>query len=298
MITEKFNLAAKVGSLGSDKALLGTNWLGKPFILDKSWRPHALISGATGTGKGVLVRNLQCHDLAVGTRIAVIQPKPGENGWLDGAATIATTPEQWCETFERFTTEQNHRQAICENYVDPATGIRGLDNINELPPQERLPAWRLYVDEVSGVLGKATLIRATNKAARDDLIRQMDYMASCVTEIVQRGRSTGIHLVLITQRPTVVANFADGSVGAAIFANMEQQAHGDAKGDSLDMAFDHCGRPDPEVVRLVKAAGKPGRMAYSFGCEADGPDVQVGQVVKISKEQARSFAINAMERQP
>ena len=198
---------------------------------------------------------------------------------MDGAATIATTPQDITAALAYVVNEQDHRQAALEHHLGP-NGIRGLDSYLHLPdPPPRIV---VYIDEITAIAGPAAALNYT----RDEIQANTNYLA----EIAQRGRSAGVALRIMTQRPTLLGTFGSNTVGGGIFSSLAQRFHFDREAESLKAAFNHCERISNRVLTLI-ASGTAGRCAYAYARPEDYGRVKAGQIAWVSPEQARQFAL-------
>jgi 5-methylcytosine-specific restriction endonuclease McrA len=180
---------------------LGRGWPGLGLVYWSPGRgdgPHLLIAGQTDSGKSRTVNSLLHQARALwGWRRLVIDGKPGnEYRWLrradgDQAVVRYTDADLVLEALRGIVQEMHARYA----YLDQLDGgterdWRGVEHESaplnwwELTPTQRAewPPLLLVVDEVASAI--------TTKDQKE-LLR----------ELVQLGRSVGIHLILAMQRP-------------------------------------------------------------------------------------------------
>lgn len=180
---------------------LGRGWPGLGLVYWSPGRgdgPHLLIAGATDSGKSRTVNSLLYQARVLwGWRRLVIDGKPGnEYRWLrradgDEAVIRYTDADRVTDALRGIVQEMRDRYA----YLDAIDGgterdWRGVEreaaplNWWELTPAQRAewPPLLLVVDEVASAI--------TTKDQKE-LLR----------ELVQLGRSVGIHLILAMQRP-------------------------------------------------------------------------------------------------
>jgi len=289
---------ARVGEYGPDRIMVGYDHTGQEIIIDRTWRPNQKVSGEPGSGKGGLVRVELNHDVTVGNQIVVIQPKPGEFGWLEGAATLVSTSAGASRALSWGVKQMNDRQATLEATPNPSTGTVGIDKFDDLPePWHRIV---FYIDEAPAVLGEEAMLGLIEDLERDGCPEEqipkraqqaLQRRRTTVAAIVKRGRSVGVNLVLMTQYPTVGGTFGGNStIGGGIFRALTQCCHFDRDTESLKAAFTHAGKGTPKVLRKIED-NRPGRMAYCYAQEQDGGSVRAGQVIWLTQEQARQSAL-------
>lgn len=270
----------EIGSLGPYKVIIGRTATGKQLILDRLWKPHTWVSGQTGSGKGGTIRVMQVHDVAVGNETIIVEPKPGEFGWTDGAATRVSEPQDVLDALAYVDHVLTERQAELGRTMNPETGTPGVDNFQSLPePWHQIV---VYIDEAPALFGDEALLDYNKE--------EIDLMARTVAKIVKRGRSAGVALVLVTQYPTKEGTFNQADVGVSIRANIPQRVHCDRVAQSLHAVFD-SGKAIPQEVLAQLSAGLPGRIGYQFAVEGDGGAVKAGQVTWVTPSKAREFAL-------
>ena len=279
---------SQVGSQGNDRVILGVNLEGRPLVIDRTWRPMALVSGEPGSGKGGAVRVMQHHDFTVGNQVIILQPKPGEYGWTAGAASLVSTGQGFTRALRWIAKEMDRRQQVLATTPNPSTGTLGVDKFDDLPnPWPRIVA---YMDEFPAIAGTEALV----EVEREEVLQRSSYIAA----IVKRGRSAGVNAIIITQRPTIAGTFGfNGEIGGGIFASTTQRLHFDREGESLKAAFNHCGPGSPAVLRAI-TENLPGRVAYAYAEQADGGKVMAGQVMWLTQQQARAAAENYSGPEP
>ena len=179
---------------------LGIDVNGKQIVADIAKMPHALIAGATGSGKSVGINSFLCSLLFRCSpdelRLILVDPKRVELTMyqdiphlltpviVDTAKVVSALKWTCAEMDRRY-------KLLAENQVRNIAGYRELSNV---PP---MPNILLVIDEFADII-----MFAPNEVEES------------VTRIAQMARAVGIHLILTTQRPSV--NVITGLIKANI----------------------------------------------------------------------------------
>ncbi|HVW82826.1 MAG TPA: DNA translocase FtsK [Candidatus Paceibacterota bacterium] len=188
---------------GSDKPLLaalGRDITGVPHYVNLAKAPHALVAGATGSGKSVAIHALITSLLYRGgpnqLRFILIDPKRVEltlyNGIPHLLTPVITDPRKAILALKWAAKEMERRYNILE-----AEAVRDIDSYHksvyepakkkgaeELP--ESMPFIVIVIDELADIM--------------QSYPRELE---AGVVRLAQMSRAVGIHLVLSTQRPSV-----------------------------------------------------------------------------------------------
>jgi hypothetical protein len=172
--------------------------------------PHLLVAGATRSGKSVFLRSLLLSLLQTRTaselELLIIDAKRTDfaffNGipHLRGGAVVNEAVQAIDLLLNLVRTEMRQRQTILAEH-----SVLQLSDFNRRFPEKALPYVVAIIDEY------AQLITTMNKRDRETFESELMNLAGV-------GRSTGIHLVLATQRPS-----AD-IVSSKILANLDCRA--------------------------------------------------------------------------
>lgn len=186
------------GILGSDlmknarsklTITLGLDVSGQPVVADIARMPHALIAGATGSGKSILLHSFistllfraSPHEV----KFIMIDPKrvelPRYNGIPHLLTRVIVDTEKALPALKWAIAEMDRRYKLFES-----TGARDINAYNELSGFQALPYIVIVVDELADLM-----ILAPAEVERT------------VTRLAQMSRATGLHLILATQRPSV-----------------------------------------------------------------------------------------------
>ncbi|MDR1300839.1 MAG: DNA translocase FtsK [Candidatus Nomurabacteria bacterium] len=187
---------------------VGRDISGRPIVLDLAKLPHLLIAGQTGSGKSVMMNSLIVSMLYRATpnqlKLIMIDPKGNELGQYDDIAHLAAP-------IIKGTSDEEVHKAIkalhwtigeMEQRYKKFGNIKNVKAWNEKNPDDTLPYIVVIIDELYD------LIMSSKQAERD--------IMSSIQRIAQKGRASGIHIVVATQRPSV--NVIPGTIKANITA--------------------------------------------------------------------------------
>jgi S-DNA-T family DNA segregation ATPase FtsK/SpoIIIE len=192
--------------------MLGKDIGGGPVITDLCKMPHLLIAGTTGSGKSVCINALTLSIIYKSSpqdvRLIMVDPKMLELSVYDGIphllAPVVTDMKEAANALRWCIVEMDRRYRLMA-----AMGVRNISGfnrkvrasnaegkpildplINELEqdpePLSPLPYVVVIIDEL------ADLMLVVGKK-----VEQL------ITRLAQKGRASGIHLILATQRPSV-----------------------------------------------------------------------------------------------
>lgn len=193
--------------IGSSKNLMvamGKNIDGTPVFQNIIDMPHALIAGATKSGKSVCINTLLVSLLIKNSpkqlKLILVDPKKVELAFYNNLphlatpviddAIIATEALKWAVE------EMERRYELLAN-----CRVRNIEDYNRKrqthPEMENLPFIVIVVDEFND------LVMQCGVEANDAIVR-----------LAQKARAAGIHIILATQRPTV--NVVNGTIKSNI----------------------------------------------------------------------------------
>ncbi len=191
--------------------VLGKDISGKTVIADLAKMPHVLIAGTTGSGKSVcinaLILSLIYKATAQQVRMIMVDPKMLELSVYEGIphlmCPVVTDMSEAANALRWSIVEMERRYKLMSEL-----GVRNLAGYNRkiklaeesgkpildpmvregqvAEPLQELPCLVVIIDEL------ADLMMSVGKKVEE-----------LITRLAQKGRASGIHLVLATQRPSV-----------------------------------------------------------------------------------------------
>lgn len=168
---------------------LGLNVSGKPVVIDIARMPHALIAGATGSGKSVAINAFIASILFRASpdevKFIMVDPKRVELSQYNDIPHLITP----------VITETNKVLGTLNWAVDEMTrryklfaevGVRNIESYNEMAGFHALNYIVIVIDELADIMLMAPAP-----------------VEEAITRLAQMARAVGIHLLLATQRPSV-----------------------------------------------------------------------------------------------
>lgn len=192
---------------------MGQDLTGKSIIYDLRTSPHLLIAGGTGSGKSNFVHSLIVSLLFRYTpdklRLIIIDPKSGtEFGRYEGIPhlllNVARDEASSLRALEFAVRESLRRYREVLAPLD-AQDLEKANAILKSQGKKPLPYIVVIVDEV------AQLLMSGGKEINEGVMSQM-------AQLAQLARASGIHLILITQRPD--AKTLDGKIRSNILSRV------------------------------------------------------------------------------
>lgn len=185
--------------------LLGKQGAGEPLVADLTKMPHALIAGATGSGKSVclnaLIMTLLAYKYPWEVKLILIDPKMVELSFYKDVphllAPVVTDMRQAPGVLDWAVNEMESRYRLFNR-----VGVRDIVGYNKLGaagidaiitgPEERedFPDYIPYIVVVVDELADLMMIAK----------KEIEWS---ITRLAQKSRAIGIHIVLATQRPSV-----------------------------------------------------------------------------------------------
>ncbi len=169
---------------------LGRDVAGDPISVDLEKMPHALVAGATGSGKSVCINSiiiaLLFNNSPEDLKLLLVDPKrvelTGYNGIPHLLTPVVTEVDKIVSALKWAVSEMERRYEIFSK-----SGKRNILAYNAEPTEEgSLPYIVIIIDEL------ADLMATSSKDVESSIVR-----------IAQMARATGIHLIVATQRPSV-----------------------------------------------------------------------------------------------
>ena len=191
--------------------VLGKDISGKTVIADLAKMPHVLIAGTTGSGKSVcinaLILSLIYKATAQQVRMIMVDPKMLELSVYEGIphllCPVVTDMSEAANALRWSIVEMERRYKLMSEL-----GVRNLAGYNRkvklaeesgnpvldpmvregdvAEPLQELPCLVVIIDEL------ADLMMSVGKKVEE-----------LITRLAQKGRASGVHLILATQRPSV-----------------------------------------------------------------------------------------------
>ena len=251
---------------------LGKDVAGNMEIADIAKMPHALIAGATGSGKSVCINTIITSIIYKAkpseVKFVMVDPKVVElsvyNGIPHLLIPVVTDPKKAAGALAWAVQEMDNRYNVFAQ-----KGVRDLKGYNALAEKEEgtgtLPQIVIIIDEL------ADLMMVASKEVEESIMR-----------ITQLARAAGIHLIVATQRPStdVITGLIKSNIPTRISfmvsSNVDSRTILDMGGAEKllgkgDMLFLPPGEPSPiriqgsfvsdeeinRVVEFVKRSGTP-----------------------------------------
>jgi len=167
---------------------LGVSVEGHPIVHDLVSAPHLFVAGTTGSGKSVALHSMLLSILLsqaeTNYQLCLIDPKRVEFSVYEGLSNlyqgkICYDIEDTAMVLNALIEEMESREKLLSK-----NAVRDIDALHKKQlHSQRLPRLIVFVEEVADLL-------VNSKTIEDPLIR-----------LAQKGRASGIHLILATQRP-------------------------------------------------------------------------------------------------
>ena len=188
---------------------LGKDISGKTVVGDLAKMPHLLIAGTTGSGKSVmtntLISSLLFHNAPSDLRLIIVDPKQVEMAAYQDIphllAPVITQVTEALSALKWAVNEMERRYSVMakervKNIVDYNGKMVKLE-------AERAKSGEEISEEDAQKEGKMPYIVVIVDEMADLMMMAGKELEMLIVRIAQKGRASGIHLVLATQRPEV-----------------------------------------------------------------------------------------------
>lgn len=253
---------------------LGKDVAGNMEIADIAKMPHALIAGATGSGKSVCINTLITSIIYKAkpseVKFVMVDPKVVElsvyNGIPHLLIPVVTDPKKAAGALAWAVQEMDNRYNLFAQ-----KGVRDLKGYNAMAEKEgigTLPQIVIIIDEL------ADLMMVAAKEVEDSICR-----------LAQKARAAGMHLIIATQRPSVdvITGIIKANIPSRIAFAVSSQVDSRTILDQVgaekllgkgDMLFYPSGAPKPvrvqgafvsdeEVEKIVSFVKSNGEATYN-----------------------------------
>ncbi|RIN76982.1 DNA translocase FtsK [Staphylococcus simulans] len=180
---------------------MGNRINNEPLLMDIAKTPHALIAGATGSGKSVCINSILLSLLYKNhpeeLKLLLIDPKMVElapyNGLPHLVSPVITDVKAATQSLKWAVDEMERRYKLFAQYH-----VRNITAFNKKASYEqRLPKIVIVIDELADLMMMAP-----------------QEVEQSIARIAQKARACGIHMLVATQRPSV--NVITGLIKANI----------------------------------------------------------------------------------
>ena len=254
---------------------LGKDVAGQIIIADIAKMPHALIAGATGSGKSVCINTIITSIIYKAkpseVKLVMVDPKVVELSVYNGIPHLlipgVTDPKKAAGALAWAVQEMDNRYNVFAQ-----KGVRDLKGYNALIEKEngqgKLPQIVIIIDEL------ADLMMVAAKEVEDSICR-----------LAQKARAAGMHLIIATQRPSVdvITGIIKANIPSRIAFSVSSQVDSRTILDQIgaekllgkgDMLYFPSGAPKPtriqgafvsddEVEKIVSFVKSNGEAQYS-----------------------------------
>jgi S-DNA-T family DNA segregation ATPase FtsK/SpoIIIE len=292
----------------SEKPLLislGKDIAGKAHFANLAKAPHALIAGATGSGKSVtihaVITSLLYRNSPENLKFIMIDPKRVEltmyNKIPHLLTPVITDPKKTIQALRWAAKEMSRRYDVLEkngtrdidsyhkNVLAPALAAykarpvnpkkADADEIDSTPLPETMPYIAIFIDELADIM--------------QTYPRELE---AAIVRLAQMSRAVGIHLILSTQRPSV--NVITGLIKANVPTRIALQVASQIDSRTI---LDQQGAEKllgaGDMLYLGGEMSKPVRLQSAYISEAE-----VKKVVKHIIDQYRDEIMSEINLNP
>lgn len=264
---------------------LGADVVNKPVIFDITEMPHLLVGGATKMGKSVCINctimSLLYKAKPDEVKLMLIDPKKVEftpyRAIPHLLAPIITSATDAAGALQATVDEMETRFELIQE-----VGARNIDGYNELtkddPDKPFMPYLVVIIDELA-----------------DLMMQARDQVEPSICRLLQKGRASGIHLILGTQRPSVdvVTGLIKSNVPSRIACTVASQVDSRTILDMVgaekllgrgDMLYSPVGSMRPERVQGAYVSDKEVESICNFIRAKNGNAVYDEKFTRKMKE--------------
>nr|NIP59060.1 DNA translocase FtsK [Gemmatimonadota bacterium]NIR79459.1 DNA translocase FtsK [Gemmatimonadota bacterium]NIT88130.1 DNA translocase FtsK [Gemmatimonadota bacterium]NIU31951.1 DNA translocase FtsK [Gemmatimonadota bacterium]NIU36565.1 hypothetical protein [Gemmatimonadota bacterium] len=192
--------------------VMGKDLTGKPYVADLARMPHLLIAGATGSGKSVclntIITSLVYRHTPETLRLLLIDPKMVElSAYVDLPHLrhpVVTDPKDAAGVLRWAVLEMERRYQLFS-----ANGVRSIAEFNQRV-REGMPLRRIEPEGEEGDPdrwvyddGLLPYVVVVVDELADLMMTVQSEVEKPLTQLAQKARAIGIHLIVATQRPSV-----------------------------------------------------------------------------------------------
>ncbi len=168
---------------------LGLDVAGKEVVADVAKMPHALIAGATGSGKSVAVNafiaSILFRAAPTEVKFIMVDPKRVELTQYNDIPHLLTPvivePKKVIAALKWACSEMEKRYKVFQE-----VGVRNIASFNEASGFQAMPYIVIVIDELA-----------------DIIMYSPSEVEESIARLAQMARAVGIHLLISTQRPSV-----------------------------------------------------------------------------------------------
>ncbi|GAY72824.1 DNA translocase FtsK [Lentilactobacillus kosonis] len=235
-------------------AAIGEDISGTPVVGDIAKMPHALIAGATGSGKSVfingLLTSLMYKASPADLKLLLIDPKAVELSMYSGIphllAPVISDPQTATQALKWVTKEMDERYEKLA-----AASVQNIKQFNQKVADSgeyglKMPYILIVIDELADLM----------------MVSSQD-TEMYIARITQKARAAGIHLIVATQRPSVdvvtgtIKNNIPTRIAFAVSSQIDSRTILDTSG-----AEKLLGKGD--MLYLQSGSSKPARLQGAF----------------------------------
>lgn len=202
------NRIPDISSIPTELVNLGVDTAGRPFYIDIAKAPHMLVAGQSGSGKSVFLNSIIAGLLGNAyygnCDVCIIDPKGTEFNYFEDTPHVGLecdrgtcdgkirSSEEASDVLDYFVNLMNARLAFFkENHFDNFLHHRTIAHLDH----------EVHYNKVIG-LDDYGALKVLVIDEFYDLLMNYPKMEAPISLLAAKARSTGIHLILATQRPS------------------------------------------------------------------------------------------------